>query len=428
MKIKNFGELATNPLRTSALKIVEAGLLSIDTVEVLRENISVFGDALTISNETIILPEKSRIFVVGVGKCATDAAFVLEEILGDRIYKGMVIDIKCDPRLKRIKSAECDHPFPSERNVDATKEMIDVLKEAKEDDVVIAVISGGGSTMLCQPKGFTCYDEKTVVDALFRAGANIKELNTVRKHMSMARGGHLAGYAYPAKVVSLIFSDVVGNDLGFIASGPTVLDETSVEDAKHIFDKYFLKDRVPITSDVLMETPKDWKYFENVKNILLVSNDIGLEAMYKSAKREGFVPTIVNKDMIGEAAIIGESIAIELNKAPAHSALLFGGETVVRIKGNGHGGRNQEMALSALRFIGESEIIVPFASDGRDNTDVAGAICDTIIKSQATKKKVSIEKFLSNNDSYSFFEKVGGHLMTGVTGSNTADFVVALKH
>jgi glycerate-2-kinase len=168
-----------------------------------------------------------------VGKCATDAAFVLEEILGDRIYKGMVIDIKCDPRLKRIKSAECDHPFPSERNVDATKEMIDVLKEAKEDDVVIAVISGGGSTMLCQPKGFTCYDEKTVVDALFRAGANIKELNTVRKHMSMARGGHLAGYAYPAKVVSLIFSDVVGNDLGFIASGPTVLDETSVEDAKH---------------------------------------------------------------------------------------------------------------------------------------------------------------------------------------------------
>jgi glycerate-2-kinase len=426
-KIKNTKDLAVNDLRKDALAIAEAGFLAIDTKEAIRQNVVLGPETLTVKGNIFELKDVKRLFVVGIGKCSLDAAEVLEEILGDRIYKGMVIDVKGNTNLKYIKSFEGDHPFPTDRNVDLTSQMIGILREVNEHDLVIAIISGGGSTMLCQPLNFTCHDEKEVLDCLFRGGATIQEINTIRKHLSLARGGFLAKHAHPARVVSLIFSDVVGNNLEYIASGPTILDTTTIEEAIAIAEKYHINERCGFSPENLLETPKDPSCFEKVSNILLVSNLLGLEAMRAKAEELGYKSTIADTDLVGEATDVGFRIANKIHNEESKSALIYGGETIVRIKGTGKGGRNQELALSALRVIKENECLIAFASDGRDNSDVAGALCDTITKQKALDKKLDPNKFLADNNSYAFFSEVKDAVVTGITGSNTADFTIALK-
>lgn len=427
MAIKNVLGLAINDNRKKALQIAEAGLLAINTEKVLEKNVSLDGGVLKIKDEKIGLSDIKRIFVVCIGKCSVEAAQTLERILGDRLTGGIALGTH-GGEAKKIEILVGDHPFSTPRNIDATKKIIDFLSETKKTDLVIFVISGGGSALLCQPEELKCEDEKLVIERLFKAGAGIKEINIIRKHISLARGGHLVKYVYPAKVVSLIFSDVLGDDLEFIASGPTVLDTTTKEDAEKIISKYGIDKECGKINEGLIETPKDKKYFEQVKNILLVSNKVALEAMKEKTEELGLSAKIVSTELAGEARKVGQNLAERLHDTKRGKVLLCGGETTVIIKGQGMGGRNMELALSALRFLKDDELILTIASDGKDNSDFAGAICDYITKEKVGHLGLNIDKYLESNNSYGFFKEIKDAIITGNTGSNVADLTILIKN
>ncbi|MFH0712680.1 MAG: DUF4147 domain-containing protein [Candidatus Jorgensenbacteria bacterium] len=437
MKIKNSKALAVSPTRERLLQIAEAGLEAIDTERVVAEKIGLRGNELKIGDRFFDLEQGKRIFVVGVGKCSLEAAGALQKVLKDKITDGVVIDLR-KGKLEKIRTFSGTHPLPTEENVSATKEVIKLLEKSEKDDLIIFLISGGGSTLLCQPKEHTCAAEAELIKCLYSGGATIEEVNTVRKHISLARGGNLAKYAYPSEVVALIFSDVPGNDLSFVASGPTVPDATTVGDAERILTKYKAWENCGISQNSLIETPKEKKYFERVSNILFVSNKIALEAMAAEAEKLGYAPAIRSSNLQGEASEVGKNLVEELHRAASGMILLYGGETTVVLwqggppqwgeaRPTGLGGRNQELALSALRFIESGEAVVALASDGEDNTDMAGAICDKITREKAKEKGLKPEKYLEEHDSYNFFAASGDQISTGKTGSNVSDLIIALK-
>ncbi len=426
MIVKNFAKLAKTEERKLVLEMFNAGLEAIDTEKVVKGTVKVSKNTLHIGNEEFSLDKIERVFVIGVGKCSLSAAGALEDILGDRIDDGIVVDVR-EGKLKKMHTISGDHPLPSEKNINATKEIITLLSTTKEEDLVIFIISGGGSTLLCQPENMTCLDEANILQCLFAKGADIKDINTIRKHLSMARGGHLAKYAYPARVVSLIFSDVPGDDLEFIASGPTVKDSTTVRDAQEVIRKHDIKNESGLVDITLMETPKEDIYFRNVKNILVVSSRVALAAMAERARAAGYNADIRTTTLAGEARDVAKDVMEELHSAGSKAVLLYGGETTVTIKYLGRGGRNTEFAISALLSIKEGETVASITSDGRDNTDFAGAICDMMTRSTAEKLNLDIEDYLIHNHSYAFFAETGDYVETGNTGRNVADFVIALK-
>jgi len=427
MVIQNSSDLATTEARKDALEITEAGFAAVNTEKVIKKNVRLDGDNLFIKNEKYSFSDIKRIFVVGIGKCSLEAAMTIEDILGDKITDGAVLDLHGGD-LKRIKSYIGDHPLPTQRNVDATKNIINLLSGTKEDDLVIFIISGGGSTLLCQSDTMTCQDESEVFKCLTKQGADIKSLNTVRKHLSFARGGFLAKHAYPSYAASLIFSDVLGDDLGYIASGPTVKDNSTIQEAIDILEKFDVENQCGMIKKGLIETPKEDKYFEKVKNLLVVSNKFALDAMKEAAEKLGYQASVCDLCLAGEATTTGTNLADEINKAKSGSVRLYGGETTVTIKGNGRGGRNMELALSALKSINDDCLVLPVASDGRDNSDFAGAIADKTTKDKSEKLNLNPDDFLKNNNSFEFFNKTKDALITGYTGSNVADLTIVIKN
>ena len=424
-KIQNFEQLASSKTRRTALEIAEAGLWAIDTPTVVQKGVRIENSTLFVQNQAFPLKGVRNIYIVGIGKCALAACSALEEILGEHIAGGIVFDIT-EGTLKRLRSLKGDHPFPTERNAEATKEIINLLKGLQENDLVLFVVSGGGSTLLYQSESLSCQDETAIVGCLFRAGATIQELNIVRKHLSLARGGYLAMYAYPARAIALIFSDVPGDSMEFIASGPTIKDATTKEDAEQILKKYSIREAVGIPNITLLETPKEEKYFKNAASILFVSNGVALKAMEEKAEELGFHAQIRTSVLTGEARDVAKDIVGDLKKAAPRTALLYGGETTVTVETPGKGGRNLELGLSSLRFLQKEHLILPLASDGRDNTDFAGAMCDMITKKKATDENLSPEEYLQNNRSYDFFESVKEYLLCGNTGSNVSDLIIAI--
>ena len=299
---------------------------------------------------------------------------------------------------------------------------------AREDDLVLCVVSGGGSTLLCfPPDGGSLDAERATLQALTQAGATIREINTVRKHTSLARGGFLAQHAYPARVVSLVFSDVPGAPADFVASGPTVRDPTTLEDAARVLGRYGLAGDRAAPPIVLLETPKEARYFERARTIVLVSNETALQAMATRAGALGYAATVVTSTLAGEAREVGERVVRELRTAGERTALLYGGETTVTVTGGGRGGRNLEVALGAQRLVGDGEVVVTVASDGRDNGEFAGAVADAEGRVNARRLGLDLDAYLADNDSYAFFERAGSYLVTGSTGSNVADLIVALR-
>ncbi|MEK7077178.1 MAG: DUF4147 domain-containing protein [Patescibacteria group bacterium] len=427
MKIKNSDKLARTELRRAALQIAEAGLEAIDTQRVIRENIRLEGEMLFVKNEQFSLQGVKRLAVAGAGKCAAEAASALEKILGDRLSGGVILDIGELPKLKKISCYRGTHPLPSEENMKGTAALIQFLTDLNEDDFVIFIITGGGSTLLCAPEDKGCAEEGVIVKTLTAAGATIEELNTVRKHLSFARGGYLAQYIYPARAVSRIFSDVPHNDIEFIASGPTVKDITTVEQAEEVLAKYHVLQTCGIERCGIIETPKEEKYFEHIKNVIIVSNQTALEAMRRQAESLGFRAKISDVSLTGEAREAGLKIAHELHNAPSKAALLYGGETTVTLKHEGKGGRNMELALSALRAISPGELLITLASDGRDNTEFAGGICDILTKEKAAHAGLDPETYLEENRSYDFWKATGEYVLTGDTGSNVSDLVITIK-
>jgi glycerate-2-kinase len=425
--IKNFAELAVTPARTSLLSIAEAGYAAIATSQVIRNALSLSGSILTIQGTSYNLKEYENVYVLGVGKCAHDSAVELEAILGEQITDGIVIDVRTSSALRRIKCFAGSHPFPTDENAGYTAQMLALAEQATEHDLVLVIVSGGGSTLLCQPDTHTCADEAGLVQHLFKEGATIEELNTIRKHLSRARGGHIAAAAHPAKVVSLIFSDVPGDDIRTIASSPTVRDETTLDDAKQVFTKYGAEN-CGFSIDHLFETPKDEETFARVHNTLVLRNTTALEAMKVRAEELGYTADIKETKLQGEARVVAEELVHAIRMEKPRTVHLYGGETTVTITGPGQGGRNEEMSLAALPIIEEDELLVSLASDGRDNTDFAGGIADKYTKGKAEDAKLKPEDYLFTNDSFSFFHTLQQGIITGYTGANVADLVIVIKH
>lgn len=428
MKIQNFERLAVTEARRIILTIAEAGYAAIDTTTVLEKTMRVDGGRLMLGDQIFDLAKIGRIVFIAIGKCAAEAGAFAERVLGSRISRGVVVDVKVCPALQHLTTFCGTHPLPSDENFSAAQAIVAALGGLTEKDLALFVISGGGSTLLFSPEDPASKEEVPIMEALIDAGATIQEINVIRKHLSHARGGNLAKQAYPARVVSLIFSDVVGDDLSSIASGPTVLDATTVEDAARVLEKYHVLQTCNLERCGLMETPKEEKYFAKVSNILAVSNCYALEGMKAAAARLGFAAEIRASDLTGDADDVGAMMANAVHAAPPRNVLLWAGETTVTVHNPaGRGGRNLQLAASALRFVGDGEAILSFASDGRDHGAFAGAICDTVTKKAAADAGVDTEAFRTANDTYPLFEKIGNYVMTGDTGSNVSDLMIGLK-
>lgn len=419
MVIKNFEKLAKTPLRKDALEIVEAGYNAIAIESIFQRNISIQDEILTIAGKKFKLSNYKDIYVVGVGKGSALAAKQIERILGaQRIKSGLVIDIT-RRRLKKIRSLSGTHPLPSEKNIRATKKLVQLLTQSKSDDLVIALICGGGSALACQPGGLTCLELQFISSVLLRAGATIQEINTVRKHVSLFHGGHMAAYAYPSTVASLIISDVPGDDLSMVSSGPTTLDTTTRQQAQKIVKKYGLPNLQ------LLETPKDKKYFTKVQNILLANGKTTLEAMRTKAKQLGYKPRTYSSELSGLANQVGPAMARSVKPG---EALIACGETEVIVTNPGKGGRNQDLALSAVPHLASHSVVISAASDGKDNVPVAGAIADSVWSvAECRRKRIDPVHAVDTNRSYRALRRLGDHLRIEKVTANVSDFVLVLR-
>lgn len=433
--IKNFDKLAINEGRRSALEIIESGLEAINTSQAVESYLKLNGNFLHIDGEKFDLGRFKRIKVVGFGKSSPEAAKALENILGDKITDGAVIGLqKID--LKKIESFAGTHPKPSLANADAGKRIYEIISNSEESDLVIALVSGGGSALLCYPED-ECSAGAELYDAFLKTGGIISEMNTVRKHLSPFKGGGLAKLAYPATVIGLIFSDVPGDAYYDVASGPTYKDETTVFDAEKIIKENKLG------GYELVETPKEEKYFKKVHNFVLVSNRSAIMAMKEKSLALGFETRIVSYDLYDKDSGVlrkmfqaGKSGFWEKlsgkNKFTSGIVVLAAGEPSIAIpekQGIGKGGRNTHLSLLALKdkIRDEKTVFISFASDGMDNSDMAGGIADAVTLEKAFKNDLEPAEYAEKFNSYEFFQKTGDLIDTGPTGANVSDLMILLK-
>ncbi len=442
MKILNKKMLSKSRWRKDVLKILEEGLRASDPKKSVEEALE------GISRE---IKAAERVFVIGFGKASASMAEACEEKIGGRIVGGAIIipenvDAK---RLRRVRVFKGTHPTPSEASVESTRRLISICQGLTRRDLVICLVSGGGSSLLTLPaEGVTLEEKRMTTDILLKSGAEIKEINTVRKHLSSVKGGQLINFLKPAKVFSLILSDIVGDPVEHIASGPTSPDPSTFKDAYDIILKYDLMGKLPgsiveriergIRGEV-PETPKPGdKVFKNVKNIIVSNNMKSLAAMEKKAVELGYNTLVLTSFAEGEAREVGrflcgiiKQIATYDSPVKKPACLIVGGETTVTVKGRGKGGRNQELALSVLTNCGglKNFVFASIGSDGIDGyTDAAGAVADFSTLENTCKKGLNPEVFLQDNDSYNFFKQTGDLIFTGPTGTNVNDFTLAIVH
>lgn len=347
-----------------------------------------------------------------------------------------------------IKVYEAGHPIPDENGLNATKKIIELLRTADKNTLVLCLVSGGGSALLVSPyNGITLNEKQHITELLLKAGADITELNTVRKHISGIKGGRLAEIAHPAKVVSLMISDVIGDKPDVIASGPTSPDLSTFDEALKIIDRFALNKKTPASiMDILnkgalgqiTETPKSGNpVFNNVTNIIIGNNRLALEAAKEKAEALGFKAEIIFNTISGEAReagkwLAGKAIKTKTSEAQRHKGtkcLISGGETTVTVAGKGKGGRNTELALSfAMEIDGKEGItLLSAGTDGTDGpTDAAGAVVDGKTISKAKSLGLNPDDYLKNNDSYNFFKKINSLLITGPTGTNVMDLQIII--
>jgi glycerate 2-kinase len=447
--LKNAKSSLNRKARQIAINALNAALEASDPASIIKSKIKVEKNVLKIDGFSFNLNEFRNVFVVGGGKASGAMAETLETLLGDRIKDGAV-NVPYDSKaynVKRIKLEHASHPVPDLAGVKGTKRILDLVSQAEENDLVICLLSGGGSSLMPQPReGISLRDKRRVTDALLKSGATINEINTVRKHISDVKGGWLAKRAFPATVVNLILSDVVGDPLDFIASGPTVPDSTRFDDAIEVLKRYRLWNRIPATvkkvllagkKGLIPETPKSGdKAFEKVHNIVVGNSMTGCQAVYNSLKTVGLHVILLTSSLEGQARDAGTvfaSIAQEIvksgNPVPKPAVVIAGGETTVTVVGKGKGGRNQEIVLGAATKIGglDGVVVAALSTDGIDGpTDAAGALVDGETVRHALDLGLSPKRFLAENDSYSFFSRLGDLLFTGLTGTNVNDVSVVV--
>lgn len=417
-QIKNFDELATTANRKMALEIAEAGLDAINTKEVILNSIKLENNILTIQGESFDLLKFKTIKVVGFGKASGEAAGALEKILGAKINEGAIIGLH-KATCSYIECFAGTHPRPSEVNVTAGQKIYEIIKDSKEDDLIIALVSGGGSALLCYPES-ECIQGRELYDEFLKCGKTITEINTVRRHLSLLKGGGLAKIAYPATVIGLIFSDIPGDRFCDVASGPTYKDESTIADAEKIIHQCSLG------KFELIETPKDDKYFKKVKNFVLVSNKIAVEAMAKKAEEFGLASNIISTNMYEQADMALREI---FNTKKENSVVLAAGEPMLEVtKKGGSGGRNLFMGLKAIKLdlLDGDSVFIPLASDGMDNSDAAGTIIDEHTIEKINKLGLSVDDAIDRFDAYPIFKFSGDMIMTGPTGANVSDLMILL--
>ena len=421
--IKNFYALSKTPQRKICLELIDAALSSIQPQNVIRKNFSLTNNALTIKDKIINLSRFQRIFLLGFGKGSAGLSKHIENILGNLLTEGYVIDLAPE-QFSKIQFTMGTHPLPSENNLSFTKKSIERLGNLTEKDLVIVVIAGGGSALFESPYRIDIETLIEVNKSLLFSGATITEVNIVRKHLSLVKGGGLIKPLFPASIVSVIASDVPGNDLSIIASGPTVKDETTKEQALQILRKFNLLDKLGLSPDDFLETPKEDRYFKNALNILMLSNKTALNAMKYKAMELGWTSEIFSDRFQTQAKTAGKELIDKISSG----ILLAGGETTVKVlHSNGKGGRNQELVLSALPYLNENITIASFDSDGWDNSEFAGAIGDSLTIQKAKEVNINPESFLQENNSFSFFEKTEDGIITDRLPSNVSDLMIVIK-
>jgi len=418
------------------------GVKNANPESIIKKKIICDSNNLCVENVKVNLKSYRRIFVVGAGKASSLMGKGVEEILGDRIEGGIIVTKDSHAlSLSWIETREASHPLPDERGKNSAEDILNLAKSLGEKDVLIVLLSGGGSALLPLPaKGISLQEKQEITNALMERGANIEELNIVRKHISQIKGGWLAYYAHPARVVTLSISDVVGNSPSLIASGPTVPDPSTFQEAKDVLVKKRLWKTLPESvrkhlnrgiEGKIPETPKGKeKFWKNTSYHLLLTNHEVLEWIKEKAE-ENVPAYILTSTLQGEAREIARFYASLAREIREHAQpfsppvlLIAGGEPTVKVKGKGKGGRNQELVLSfAIEAKGIPDVLFLAAgTDGTDGpTDAAGAWASGETYERAKEKNISPERFLEENNSYVFFNKLHSLFFTGPTGTNVMD-------
>jgi hydroxypyruvate reductase len=435
-------------LRNDASRIFFAGLSAVEPTAAVKRFCRLEKKHLITGDAKYNLEKIRNIFIIGAGKAGAPMASALENILGERITGG-IVNVKYGhvAPLKRVKLIEAGHPVPDKNGRSGASAILKLAEKAEKDDLVICLVSGGGSALLPLPvPGILLKDKQNTIKKLISCGASIHEINAIRKHTSLIKGGRLAKAVYPANLVTLILSDVVGDNLDAIASGPTVFDSSTFKDCMRIIAKYGIENELPETvvrhirdgaDGKIPETPKAGdRVFERTKNLIIGSNIEAILSAKNKAENLGY-NTLVLSSMIegntGDAAHFHCAVAKEIVKrgipVSPPACIISGGETTVKVTGKGLGGRNQEFVLAAASGISGiyNVVILSGGTDGNDGpTDAAGAFADSDTVKRAYRLGIDPFRFLSENDSYNFFKKLGDLFITGPTNTNVMDLRIII--
>jgi glycerate 2-kinase len=451
--IKNKEQLVKNGMtqlnlkaRALALESLKSALNAVDSKQLMKSKLSLKNSILKVNRYSFGLKKFKNVYVIGGGKASGLMAETLERILCPHITNGLVnVPHGNKQKTEIIRLHEASHPIPDKSGVEGTRRMLKIAEQAQKEDLLICLISGGGSSLMPLPRGgITIKDKREITNTLLKCGATINEINTVRKHISDFKGGWLAKKACPATVLNLILSDVVGDPLDFVASGPTVPNSTTFSDAIKVLKKYGLWDKAAASiqnvlssgeKGLIPETPKaNDKAFKKAYNVIIGSNRFATSAAREHLRSAGLNTLLLTSTLEGEArhagvmlASIAREVSISGNPVPKPAGIIAGGETTVTVTGKGLGGRNQEISLTASLKMGgmDGVVVASLSTDGVDGpTDAAGAIADGKTMSRAAEMDLNPEEFLAENDSYNFFSKLGDLIFTGPTGTNVNDISV----
>jgi glycerate 2-kinase len=425
-------------------------LKAADPEAIMRQTLSLKGESLRVGSVSYDLSRFDRVLVIGGGKASGKMAAAVEKTLEARITGGVVNVpeyLRPKPRCRRITLHRAAHPTPGEEGVRGVKAMLELVGHSTRRDLVICLMSGGGSSLMPLPlKGVGLRDVQRTTDLLIMSGADIGEINAVRKHLSAVKGGRLAAMLYPAEVLTLVISDVVGDGLETVASGPTAPDPTTYAEAEEVLKRHLLWRKVPPgvraviesgTAGSTRETPKPGsKVFKHVRNVLVGNNRRSCIAAADKLRERGYSSLVLSTSVTGEAKETGRLLARLVKEIAANhipfpppACVVAGGETTVTVRGDGVGGRNQELVLAAaLEMAGVAgAYVASMGTDGIDGpTTAAGAVADGGTVGRARKEGLDPAAFMRNNDSNSFFRRAGGLIVTGPTGTNVNDIMIAM--
>lgn len=444
MIIKNFQKLSRTKSRQNSLEILNAGVDSVLPMRILQNNISFNNKSRLLQIRNKQYEIKGNIYVIGFGKAAGFMAEQIEKIIGkENIFAGIVISKTDFGKTEKIKIFKGSHPVPNEENLEVTMKILSLIENLKKEDFVICLISGGGSAMFTYPViGINLFEIKNLTELLLKCGAEVYEINILRKHLSMVKGGRLLNYLKPAKTVSIIFSDTIDTKYDATASGPTCLDKSTFSDSYKILEKYNLLEKIPENileyikrniGKIENETLKpENSLFKNIDNLIFADNLIALEAMKKKSEDLGYKEVIILTNTLkGESRNVAKEMGTVFRKTSDQIVYLYAGETTVTVKGNGKGGRLQEYLVSLIPEIAGASPYVA-ASMGSDGVDflegIGGAIIDNTTFDECLKQSLNINKFLIDNDSYSLHKILGNLIKSDPTNTNVGDLNVLIKN